>query len=299
MDTAARKLPPLAALRVFEAAGRHGSFSGAARELGVTPSAVSHGVRTLEDRLGVALFRRDARGLSLTPAGEDLLAEATRAFDGLGRVMERLTGSRGRTGLRISAAPTFAARWLLPRLPRLRRDHPGVSVTISTEQGWVELGDGRFDLAIRMAEQPAGPGDWHRLAPVSLVPVAAPAHAGLTIAAALARLAAIHVTSAKMDWASWSAQQGAPMPDPARGLRFDTVHMAIDAAAQGLGVVLARLPACNDDLSAGRVVALAEPVEIGTSYWLVARPGALRQSNARLFAAWLKGELSGAPAHGR
>lgn len=299
MDSAARILPPLAALRVFEAAGRHGSFTAAASELGVTPSAVSHGVRTLEDRLGIPLFRRDARGLSLTPAGEELLAEATRAFDGLARAMQRLTDSRGRAGLRISSAPTFAARWLLPRLPRLRRDHPGLSVAISTEQGWVELSDGRFDLAIRMAEEPSGSGDWHRLVPISLVPVAAPAHAGVAVAAVLQRLPAIHVTSAKEDWASWWAQRGGTAPDPASSLRFDTVHMAIDAAAQGLGVALARLPVCNDDLSAGRVVALAEPAEIGTAYWLVARPGALRQSNARLFAGWLMGELSATPVPGR
>lgn len=299
MDTAARKLPPLAALRVFEAAGRHGSFTGAATELGITPSAVSHGVRTLEDRLGVPLFRRDARGLSLTPAGEDLLAEATSAFDGLARAMQRLTDSHRRAGLRISSAPTFAARWLLPRLPRLRRDHPGVSVTISTEQGWVELGDGRFDLAIRMAEEPSGPGDWHRLVPIALVPVAAPAYEGVALDAVLTRLPAIHVISAKEDWASWSAQQGMEAPDPTRGPRFDTVHMAIDAAAQGLGIALARLPVCNDDLGSGRVVALAQPVETRTSYWLVARPGALRQSNARFFAAWLKRELSGTPVTGR
>jgi LysR family glycine cleavage system transcriptional activator len=299
MDTAARKLPPLAALRVFEAAGRHGSFTGAATELGITPSAVSHGVRTLEDRLGVPLFRRDARGLSLTPAGEDLLAEATSAFDGLARAMQRLTEAHRRAGLRISSAPTFAARWLLPRLPRLRRDHPGVSVTISTEHGWVELGDGRFDLAIRMAGEPSGPGEWHRLAPIALIPVAAPTHKGAALEALLKRVPAIHVTSAKDDWASWSTEQGTTAPDPARGLRFDTIHMAIDAAAQGLGVALARLPVCNDDLGTGRIIALAEPVETRTSYWLVARPGALRQSDARFFAAWLKRELSGTPVTGR
>jgi DNA-binding transcriptional LysR family regulator len=292
MEAVPHNLPPLAALRIFEAAGRHSSFSAAAAELGVTPSAVSHAVRTLEDRLGIPLFRRNAKGLSLTPAGEDLLAEATRAFGGLSRVMARLTEAQGHAGLRVSAAPTFAASWLLPRLADLRRRHPRLSVAITTEQEWVELGDGRFDLAVRMAAAPSGIGEWLRLAPVRLVPVASPAFKGLDVEAALARLRGIHVTSTRDDWASWSAARGMAAPDPARGIRFDTVHMAIDAAAQGLGVALARLPVCDADLASGRVTALAEPLEIGMAYWLVARPGALRQFEGRVFAEWLRAELA-------
>lgn len=297
MEGPPHKLPPLAALRVFEAAGRHASFAGAAAELGITPSAVSHGVRTLEDRLGLPLFRREARALSLTPAGEALLAEATRAFEGLSRVMERLSGARGRAGLRVSCAPTFAARWLLPRLSRLRRDHPGLSVSISTEQEWVELGDGRFDFAIRMAREPSGSGVWRRISEIRLVPVVAPGCAAATLEAALARLPAIHVTSTRDDWASWAAAQGMAAPDPARGLRFDTVHMAIDAAARGLGVALARLPVCDADIAEGRVAALAAPLRVGVAYWLVARPGVLRQTEGRIFATWLRAALAqAAPA---
>ena len=292
MEAAPHNLPPLAALRIFEAAGRHGSFSAAAAELGVTPSAVSHAVRTLEDRLGIPLFRRNAKGLSLTPPGEELLAEATRAFEGLSRVMGRLTEAQGSAGLRVSAAPTFAASWLLPRLADLRRRHPRLSVAITTEQEWVELGDGRFDFAVRMAVAPSGSGEWLRLAPVRLVPVAAPAFNGLDVGSALARLPGIHVTSTRDDWASWSAAHGMAPPDPARGMRFDTVHMAIDAAAQGLGVALARLPVCDADLSSGRVTALAEPLETGMVYWLVGRPGVLRQFDGRIFAEWLQAELT-------
>ena len=106
----AHKLPPLSALRVFEAAGRRGGFTAAAAEIGVTPSAVSHGVRALEDALGVPLFHRDQRGMRLTPAGETLLHEASRAFEGLSRCVEALTGSRAARGLTGSVAPTFATR---------------------------------------------------------------------------------------------------------------------------------------------------------------------------------------------
>ncbi|MGG5819052.1 LysR substrate-binding domain-containing protein [Falsiroseomonas sp. HW251] len=286
----AHRLPPLAGLRVFEAAGRCGGFTAAAAELGVTPSAVSHGVRTLEDSLGVPLFHRDQRGMRLTPAGEKLLAEATRAFEGLSRCMDTLTEPRAGRRLTGSVAPTFATGWLLPRLPDLRRRHPSLDLAISTEREHVELGDGRFDFAIRMAGAPVGPAEWHRLAPVGLLPVAAP-DCRLSLAEALARLPAIHVMVAAEDWAAWAALRGLPAPDPSRGLRFDTVQLALNAAAQGLGLALARLPVCADDIAAGRVRALDEPVEGGTAYWLVTRPGLLRQREGRLLATWLREQL--------
>lgn len=288
----ANRLPPLAALRIFEAAGRHGGFTAAAEELGVTPSAVSHAVRALEDRLGLPLFHRDPRGLRLTPAGQELLAEASRAFDGLARTLERLTANRTAVGLTLSAAPTFALRWLLPRLPVLRRRHPSLSVSITTERDWVEVGDGRCDLAIRMAQEPAGPGEWHFLAQERLVPVAAPAMAGQSLQAVLRRLPAIHVTTVQEDWAAWAARRGVPAPGPGPGLRFDTAHMALEAAEQGLGVALGRLPVCADDIARGRLVPLDEPMEGSTAYWLVVRPGLLRQRDGRLLLAWLREEFS-------
>jgi DNA-binding transcriptional LysR family regulator len=291
----AHKLPPLSALRVFEAAGRRGGFTAAAAELGVTPSAVSHGVRTLEDALGVPLFHRDQRGMRLTPAGEKLLREASRAFEGLSRCVESLTEPAARRRLTGSVAPTFATGWLLPRLADLRRQHPSLDLAISTEREHVELGDGRFDFAIRMASAPAGTAEWDRLAPVGLVPVAAP-DCRLSLPEALARLPAIHVTAAGEDWAAWAALRGLPAPDPSRGLRFDTVQLALNAAAQGLGLALARLPVCADDIAGGRVRALDAPVEGGTAYWLVTRPGLLRQREGRLLAAWLRGRLGTATA---
>lgn len=287
----AHKLPPLPALRIFEAAGRHGGFTAAAAELGVTPSAVSHGVRGLEDSLGLPLFHRDPRGLRLTPAGETLLREASRAFQALSRCVEALTESRSRNGLVGSVAPTFATRWLLPRLQALRRLYPSLALTISTEREHVEIGGGRFDFAIRMAAAPAGSADWHRLAPVRMVPVVAP-DCRLSLTEALARLPAIHVTAAGEDWAEWAALRGVGPAGRSSGLRFDTIQMALDAAAQGLGVALARLPVCTEDISTGRVRTLDAPVEGSIACWLVARPGLLRQREGRLLAAWLRRELA-------
>ncbi|CAH0131674.1 HTH-type transcriptional regulator PerR [Roseomonas sp. CECT 9278] len=288
----AHRLPPLSALRVFEAAGRRGGFTAAAAELGVTPSAVSHGVRALEDALGVPLFHRDQRGMRLTTAGATLLREASQAFEGLSRCVAALAGVRAARGLAGSVAPTFATRWLLPRLAALRRRHPSLGLAISTEREHVELGDGRFDFAIRMADAPVGPAEWHRLAPVGLVPVVA-ADCRLPLTEALARLPAIHVTTAGEDWAAWTALRGLNPRDPSRGFRFDTIQLALDAAAQGLGLALARLPVCADDIASGRVRALDEPVEGGTAYWLVTRPGLLRQREGRLLAAWLREQLGG------
>jgi DNA-binding transcriptional LysR family regulator len=282
----------LTALRLFEAAGRHRSFTAAAMELGRTPSAVSHAVRTLEDRLGLPLFHRDPRGLRLTRAGEELLAATSSAIDGLGRAVERLTLARTTVGLNLSAPPTVAARWLLPRLPALKRRHPAHALSLSPQHNWVELGDGRWDLAVRMAPEPAGPGEWHHLAQERLAPIAPPALADVPVETALARLPAIHITSVRADWAVWAARRGTAPPDPARGLRFDTVHMAIDAAARGLGIALARLPVCADDIASGRVTQLEAPVESSTAFWLVARPGLLRQRDGRLLAAWLREEMS-------
>lgn len=185
------KLYPLSALRLFEAAGRRGGFTAAAEELGVTPSAVSHAIRSLEDRLGIPLFHRAPGGLRLTAAGVELLDETSRAMQSLSRVVERITRSRSSAGLTLSTGPTFASRWLVPRLAALRRRHPRISISISTERHWVDLADGDFDLAIRVAREPSGAGEWFHLAQERLVPVAAKALAGLPLADALRRVSVV------------------------------------------------------------------------------------------------------------
>lgn len=290
------KLYPLSALRLFEAAGRRGGFTAAAEELGVTPSAVSHAIRSLEDRLGIPLFHRAPGGLKLTAAGVELLDETSRAMQSLSRVVERITRSRSSAGLTLSTGPTFASRWLVPRLAALRRSHPRISISISTERHWVDLADGDFDLAIRVAREPSGAGEWFHLAQERLVPVAAKALAGLPLADALRRVPAIHVTGLREDWHSWATARQVAPPDPAKGVRFDTAHLALEAVAEGAGVALARLPVCAADISSGRLVMLDKPILSGSAYWLVARPGLLRQPDGRIFAQWLKDELSEAAA---
>src|SRR5579885_1397960 len=144
-----RRLPPLNSLRLFEAAARLLSFKNAAEELLLTPSAVSHGIQTLEDWLGVPLFVRTARGLVLSDSGRDYYPIVTQALDLLSQGSGRIMSRNGQGVLAVSAAPTFAARWLLPRLQRFRELHPEIRVIIDTSQERTELSEAGADLAIR------------------------------------------------------------------------------------------------------------------------------------------------------
>lgn len=290
------RLPPLSALRLFEAAGRHLSFKLAAEELFLTPSAVSHGIRGLEDWLGVALFHRAPQGLSLTPAGTAYLPEVRAGLDRLAAASAAVSGRGPAAGRRlaISVAPSFGLRWLIPRLGGFHERHPGIEVAVDTRRHPTALPREGVDLAIRM-----GQGDWpglraERLVGEALVPVAAPAVAK-TIAtpADLHRQTRLHVSSVTEDWAAWARLSGIALAERPGDLRFDTIDMALTAAIQGMGVAIGRLPLVAADLAAGRLVAVLGPARHGaTGYWLVAPPGKGERPEAAVFAAWLRGELA-------
>ncbi|HEY9344707.1 MAG TPA: LysR family transcriptional regulator, partial [Inquilinus sp.] len=196
------RLPPLPALRFFEAVGRHLSFKLAAAELNVTPSAVSHGIVGLERALGVELFVREPRRLSLTPEGADYLPYVSEALSLIAIGTQRLPHHRGGRTITISCAPTFAARWLLPRLHRFGERWPTISVTVDTSRRQVGFPVDGFDFAIRMSR--AAGAAWTRLFGEILVPVCSPTYretlAGEDGAVDLRRAALIHVTPASEDW---------------------------------------------------------------------------------------------------
>lgn len=287
------RLPPMNTLRLFESAGRHLSFRRAAQELRITPSAVSHGVQTLEDWLGVPLFARTGRSLALTDAGKSFLPCVSEALTLLSVGTDRVPGRPPRGTLAVSAPPTFAVRWLLPRLARFAARHPDVAVTIDTTHRQVEFPLDGVDLAIRM-----GRGVWPGIDAVALiqeelVPVCAPSfRAEHGVRADLRTVPLIHVTSVTEDWAAWFEGAG---HQPARldgGLRVDTIQMAFDAAYQGLGVAIGRRPLVDDDLRAGKLVEFCGPlVKCKTGYWLVASPEFLRGYEATMFRAWITEEL--------
>ncbi|MBL27781.1 MAG: LysR family transcriptional regulator [Rhodospirillaceae bacterium] len=289
------RLPPLNTLRLFEAAGRHKSFKRAAEELHVTPSAVSHGIQTLEDWLGTPLFHRGSRGLSLTPAGSAYLPQVREALTGLAEATARVPGRKATGTLSLSVAPTFALRWLMPRLGAFREAHPGIALTLDTARQYVDFPiDGR-DLAIRMARAENAAADWVHLVRESFVPVCSPALAAAVGGAGwpglLTRVPLIHLTTVSEDWDVWLGAQGLTAPDEGEALYVDTLQAAFEAAVRGLGIALGRRPLVDDEVAQGRLVAVGPDSPGTTSYWLVGLESAFERPEVKAFRQWILSEL--------
>lgn len=286
------RLPPLPALRFFEAAGRHLSFKRAAAELNVTPSAISHGILGLEQALGTELFVREARGLSLTPAGVDYLTYVSEALSLIAIGTQRLPGRRTDHAIAVSCAPVFASRWLLPRLQGFSQRWPKTSVTVDTSRRQVGFPVDGFDFAIRLSRAPQGGQGWTRLLGQRLVPVCSRAYrAALADGKGrvdLRRAALIHVVTASEDWQAWLDACGIDDLDVNGGLRFDTMELAFDAAVAGFGVALGRKPFVDRELAAGTLVeAGGESIAAETAYWLVSSEASDRRPDLRGFKRWL------------
>ena len=279
-------LPPLNGLRAFECAARHGSFTGAASEMNVSPSAISRLVKLLEARLQTVLFRRLPNGLVVTDRGAAYLAELTFAFD---RIVQATERARTSTGLTIGAGPTLAMRWLIPRLTDFNRHHPDVEVRISTsiERADPLLPD--WTAAIRR-----GDGHWpglqaHFLFAADLFPVCTPLMArGLKSPADLGRVRILSATNAPNDWPTWIKAAKVSGLDLRRALRFDYPAFALQAALDGLGVAMARGAFVADDLAAKRLVrpfALSVPHDGG--WYLVHRPSVETDPSFIAFRDWV------------
>lgn len=293
----AYRLPPLNALRHFEAAGRLSSFKAAAQELNLTPSAVSHGVQTLEQWLGVDLFLRGNRTLALTEAGRVYLPQVRAILESIVKASDSVPGRKPTGKLAVSVPPTFGIRWLLPRLARFKEAHPEIEVSVDTNHRLVEIPRDGVDVAIRM-----GRGDWPGLKATclvheKLVPVCAPRLAAAIVSPAdLATSTLLHVVDASEDWHAWSALAGVELPGPAHGLRFDTIQMALEAAAAGLGIAIGRLPLVEPELADGKLVTvLGPPQDCATGYWLVTGADSPPRPEVARFYAWIQRELDPTP----
>ncbi|MBZ0163731.1 MAG: LysR family transcriptional regulator [Notoacmeibacter sp.] len=287
----ALSLPPLASLRLFESAGRHQSFKLAAEELHITPSAVSHGIVTLERWLGVTLFERRSNGVVLTKEGRDYLPFVSEALATIAVGTRRLPNSGGVRRVSISMPPTFASRWLLSRLADFRAAHPDILLTFDTSHRQVGFPIDNVDLAVRMAR-----AAWPDLTSTclfveELVPVCSPEFAKRHHREGkldLASVPLLHVASVTEDWAAWLDRAGTAGIDLTTGLYFDTVHMVTDAALAGLGVAIGRRPLIDKELDAGLLIKAASPtIRATTGYWLVQAPGADARAEVRAFANWL------------
>lgn len=281
----------LSALAAFESAARHQNFAHAAEELHLTASAVSHHVRKLESRMGVALFQRHARGVSLTAEGRQLADSASSAMADMEAVLGGLRAGKGdEQRLRISTLHSLTYAWLMPRLPRFVARHPGLRLSIDTDVGLTRFEAGGHDLAIRH-----GPGQWpglaaHHLMDDALFPVAAPSMPGIAnvkTAADVARLPLIN-DLARQGWHDWlrtAGVHGAQLP-PAHV--FSDTTDALEAAAHGLGAALAREKIVTPWLADGRLVRLPGPtVPTRWNYYIVHPAHRRPRPAAQVFIDWL------------
>ncbi|BAO91798.1 LysR family transcriptional regulator (plasmid) [Caballeronia cordobensis] len=293
-----QRLPPLNALRLFEAAARHRSFKLAAAELNVTPGAVSHGIGALEKLLGVELFVREPRRLSLSAAGEHYLPYIAEAFSLIAIGTRSLADRRTRRSISVTCAPTLASRWLVPRLADFRARWPDVDVSVDTSRRQAGFPVDGFDIGLRLSRGPVDGASWQRLFGERLVPLCSPAYrarlSGADGSADLSRATLIHVDTASQDWQAWMDGAGIDGLDLRGGLRFDTVQLAFDAAAAGLGVVIGRRPLVDRELTAGTLVeASATRVETQTAYWLCESPHAGERADLVAFRNWLIEQAAG------
>jgi LysR family transcriptional regulator, glycine cleavage system transcriptional activator len=292
----AQRLPPLSALRAFAAAGRHLSFQRAAAELSVTPTAISHQIKRLEEDLGVELFRRLTRKLQLTEAGRSLLPEVASAFDKLATAVERLKASGDSGTLTISALITLAYRWLAPRLPKFQARHPQIDVRLEASQRLVDFARDEIDVGIRH-----GNGHWTGLTAIKLfddrfTPLISPKllekGPPLKTPEDLVGYRLLR-DSPYFEWEDWFTAAGATAPPEARGHRFDSSQLAVQAAEGGLGVALVHPDFFAEELDSGRLV---QPFPIiaenGKAYYIVYPPAAADRPKVAAFREWLLAEAA-------
>lgn len=286
-------LPPLTALRAFHAAGRHLSFQEAARALNVTPSAISHQVRGLEDWLGTPLFTRGARRIELTKAGRDLLKESETAFARLAAASKKLKATGARK-LRLSALPLITGAWLIPRLHRFEAKHPDIALEIETTNKIADLDRDGIDVAIRNLRAPTPGLVARKLLDISGVPVCAPkVAAALKGPRDLAGQTLIHITARQDAWPLWLKRAGVPGLKAKRDLSFDTVPAALDAAARGHGVALGMHPLMWEaPIAKELVVPFAAKVDSGASYYVVHRRADGARAEVKAFVDWIVKEMA-------
>jgi LysR family glycine cleavage system transcriptional activator len=285
------RLPPLNAIKAFEAAARLGSFTRAAEELSVTHGAVSRQIRLLEEWLGTSLFLRTSRNAVPTRAGRDLLAEAGPALDRLAGASLRVqSGGKARGVLHISALPTFAMRWLIPRLPELQREHPALETRIVTASTPAEQFRMDVDVVVSgPARQPGWVGS--RFLGEAYLPLLSPGlmkERPLRAPADLVRHTLLHAATRRQMWLRWLTAAGVPDLKPARDQVFEHFYFAIQAAIEGLGVAMGPLALVGDELREGRLLApIKEPAIRTRGYFVYAQETTSEAAAVTALRQWL------------
>jgi LysR family glycine cleavage system transcriptional activator len=314
MANGTKRLPPLNALRAFEAAARHLSFKNAARELHVTAGAVSHQVKQLEDHLGVALFRRLTRALELTPEAHALLPKVQEGLAALSEAVEKVRAREDACALTVIAPPNFAARWLVPRLARFTNAHPNLDLHIASRPTMIDgredsevvpVHDARDDAPLAMVRFGDGkyPGNQvDEVFSAVYVPVCSPrllkGEHPLRKPEDLRHHVLLHDDTvveegARPSWGDWLAAVGVRDIDASRGPHFSDASLAFEAALEGMGVALAMRPLVRTEIEAGRLVVpfdIAAPASY--SYYLVTPEGSAAPPTVTDFRKWLLEEAA-------
>jgi LysR family glycine cleavage system transcriptional activator len=296
----ATRLPPLNALRAFETSARCGGFTSAARELHVTPAAVSHQIKSLESHLGVELFRRLPRGLQITEAGRQLLPHLTKGFDHFARAVEDLSAGGLAGPLTVSTAPSFASLWLVPRLSSFLRAHPDIQVTVLAAETPPDLSRGEVDIRL-----PYGMGSYPGLATKLLMreqifPVCAPTllnQLRLRRFSDLRHHTLLHDVNTdpeepNMTWRRWLRDAGVSGVDPDQGVKFGNSILLVEAAVRGQGVALGRMSLVGDHLATGRLVRpLKASRAADYAYYAVTTRSGAERPRVQAFLDWLDAEV--------
>jgi LysR family glycine cleavage system transcriptional activator len=288
--------PPLNPLRAFEAAARHMSFTGAARELNVTQVAVSRHIRALEQYLEIALFERNHRSIKLTESGERLFPSINRALDEIDRAVSAISMRGRRDVLSVHTHTTFGQRWLIPRLQRFHDRFNSIEIRLTASadpaidrpdmQAVIRTGNGQFDGC-----------DSKFLAPIELIPVCAKSLVrpdGDPVSVAdVNRHTLLHSLARPNDWATWLASAGVRHIDPSRGLKFENSVLAYEAALQGIGIAMGVRVLVAQYLRLGSLVApFGHTVPLGIGYYLLTPRGRPLPTGLRHFHDWLVEEIN-------
>jgi LysR family transcriptional regulator, glycine cleavage system transcriptional activator len=283
----------IALLRAFEAAARFGSFQGAAAELHLTPSAISHAIRKLEQELGATLFERRGRRVNVSADGAMLLRHVGPAFDDIRRGLD-LVSNRGPGILRVHCAPSFAAQWLTPRLNGFLARHPDVELRLSASVDYTRFTNEEFDLDIVYGLPKLEGVVVLPLGEEVITPLCAPKFRSLVRRPEdLLRCALIDSSSKKVRWPDWLAANGLTAPTFS-GMRFDRSFLAISCAVNGLGIALESTRLAEREIADGRLVAILDGMSNDVRYvghYLVFPQLALRRRTLQVFVRWMLGEL--------
>ena len=291
-----RDIPPLNALRAFEAAARHCNFRLAAEELHVTHSAISHQIKLLEERLGVQLFRRTVRTVTLTEEGEQLYPCLRDAFDLISDGVQGVKAVQTSNVLTLQVYVTFAG-WLIPRLPDFRRRHPDIQLHINTSSLDATFEKSDVDAAVLMGYKTQQTIEYDYLFTSQLVPVCSQAFLDhsqpINSPADIQPAQLLTIANAEQDWPNWFAAAGLEAPEQSKGTRFDSYSLALDAAIDGAGIALALLPFRKKDLREGRLVTPFDIKAPAYGDWYFAyRQKRGRSAKVRAFRSWLLGQIA-------